>query len=200
MAVTSLRDGARVVTRPIEPGDKDALVAGFEQLSDESRYRRFLSATPRLSESQLRYLTEVDHDRHEAIIAFAEETGEPVGVARYVRYPDDPTDAEPAVTVVDDWQGRGLGTLLLAEISNRARAAGVERFTALVLATNDPIIALLGQLGTDPVEKIEDGVMTVQAELTGEGTAQPFHDALREAAADRLRAVRDSIFELGRRL
>lgn len=198
--MTSLRDGARVVTRPIEPGDKDALVAGFEQLSDESRYRRFLSATPRLSESQLRYLTEVDHDRHEAIIAFAEETGEPVGVARYVRYPDDPTDAEPAVTVVDDWQGRGLGTLLLAEISNRARAAGVERFTALVLATNDPIIALLGQLGTDPVEKIEDGVMTVQAELTGEGTAQPFHDALREAAADRLRAVRDSIFELGRRL
>jgi GNAT superfamily N-acetyltransferase len=199
VAVTALRDGARVVTRPIEPGDKRALLEGFEQLSDESRYRRFLSATPRLSESQLRYLTEVDHDRHEAIIAFAEETGEPVGVARYVRYPDDPTDAEPAVTVIDDWQGRGLGTLLLEEISQLARAAGVKRFTALVLATNDPMIALLGRLDTEPVAGVEDGVVTVRAELPGEGTAQPFHDALREAAADRLRAVRDSIFELGRR-
>lgn len=184
--MTTLRDGTRVVTRPIEPGDKDALLSGFERLSEESRYRRFLSATPRLTESQLRYLTEVDHDRHEAIIAFAEETGEPVGVARYVRYPDDPTDAEPAVTVVDDWQGRGLGTLLLEEISQRARAAGVRRFVATVLGTNRPMIALIEHLGGGATDRVGGGVIRIEAELPPVGTAPHLRAALRDAAAERV--------------
>ena len=124
MAVRELRDGTRVLIRQIEPDDKQAILEGFEHLSDESRYRHFLTPTPRLTEAQLRYLTEVDHDTHEAVIAFAEETGEPLGVARYVRFADDPADAEPAVTVVDAWQKRGLGSLLLEEITARARAAG----------------------------------------------------------------------------
>lgn len=199
MVVRKLRDGSRVVVRPIEPGDKEAIRAGFERLSDESRYRRFLSATPRLTASQLRYLTEVDHDRHEAVIAFAEGTGEPVGVARYVRYPDDPADAEPAVTVVDHWQGRGIGSLLLEEITERARAAGVERFTAHVLATNEPVIAMLEQLDSDSVERIEGGLMTIEARLPAAGSAAPLHAALQEAAANRLAALRKSILDLGRR-
>jgi RimJ/RimL family protein N-acetyltransferase len=185
VAVT-LRDGSRVVLRPIRPDDKEALVAGFERLSDESRYRRFLSPTTRLSPSQLRYLTEVDHDRHEAIIAFAEETGEPVGVARYVRHPDDPTDAEPAVTVVDDWQSRGLGTALLEEITQRARAAGVKRFIATVLATNRPMIALIEHLGGGATERIDGGVVRIEAELPPVGTAAHLRAALRDAAAERL--------------
>jgi GNAT superfamily N-acetyltransferase len=199
MEITELRDGTRVRIRPIEPGDKRAILEGFEQLSDESRYRRFLTPTPRLTESQLRYLTEVDHESHEAVIAFAEETGEPLGVARYVRFPDDPADAEPAVTVVDDWQGRGLGSLLLEEITARARAAGVRRFTATVLAVNDPMIGMLEQLDPSPVEKLDSGVMTIEAELPEEGSAPPIHTALRDAAAKRLAGVMHSILDLGRR-
>jgi GNAT superfamily N-acetyltransferase len=199
MALRTLRDGSRVVVRAIEPGDKAALVAGFERLSDESRYRRFLSPTPRLTESQLRYLTEVDHDRHEAVVAFAEDTGEPIGVGRYVRYPDDPADAEPAVTVVDHWQGRGLGTLLLEELTARAREAGVERFTALVLPTNRPIIAMLDHLDGERVETIDDGVMTIEAELPAVGTAPSLRAALRDAAAHRLAALGGALSDLGRR-
>lgn len=197
--MSELRDGSRVAIRPIEPDDKRALVEGFEHLSDESRYRRFLSATPRLTESQLRYLTEVDHDRHEALIAFAESTGEPVGVARYVRYPDDPSEAEPAVTVVDHWQGRGLGTLLLEALTERARAAGVRRFSAIVLGRNEPMLAMLDQLGGDPPRAVGDGVLSVEAELPPEGTAPRLHAALRDAAAERVSALKGAFLELGRR-
>lgn len=193
-----LGDGARVVVRPIEPRDKQALVDGFERLSDESRYRRFLSATPRLTDAQLRYLTEVDHDRHEAVIAFAEATREPIGVARYVRFPDDRAEAEPAVTVVDAWQGRGVGSLLLEEISQRARAAGVERFVATVLAGNKPIIALLDHLETAPRQSAEGGVLRIEAELPATGTAPGLRAALRDAAAERVASIK-GLLELGRR-
>jgi GNAT superfamily N-acetyltransferase len=76
---------------------------------------------PKLTEGMVRYLTEIDHHDHEAIIALDEQTGEGIGVARYVRDQERPEVAEVAVTVIDDWQGRGLGTLLLEVISARAR-------------------------------------------------------------------------------
>jgi len=71
--VVTLRDGARVTVRPIRPQDAVALRAGFERLSEESRYRRFLSPMQDLSGSMLRYLTEVDHHDHEALIAVGAE-------------------------------------------------------------------------------------------------------------------------------
>ena len=84
-ATVSLRDGSTVPVRPIEPSDSDRLRRGFERLSDESRYRRFLSPVAQLSESQLRYLTDVDHRDHEALIAIAPESDDAVAVARFVR-------------------------------------------------------------------------------------------------------------------
>ena len=74
-----------MIVRPIRPGDKELLAAGFDRLSDDSRYRRFLTSMPRLSSSQLAYLTEVDHRDHEALLAIDEASGRAVGVARYVR-------------------------------------------------------------------------------------------------------------------
>ena len=115
---------------------------GFARLSPESRYRRFLVAMPELMEEMARYLTVIDHHDHEAIIALDDNTGEGIGVARYVRSKERPDVAEVAVTVIDDWQGRGLGTLLLEAISARARAEGIRTFSALILATNDEMIEL----------------------------------------------------------
>jgi len=145
-----LRDGTRVLIRPIEPEDKGLLLSGFEELSEQSRYRRFLAPVPKLTEAQLTYLTEVDHDAHEALVAV--DAGQPLrglGVARYVRLQDHPEIAEAAVTVIDAYQGRGLGTLLLALLARRAVDRGVERFRAYVLEENRPMRDLLESLGAD---------------------------------------------------
>ena len=124
----TLRDGSLIAIRPVGPGDKRAIVSGFDHLSPESRYRRFFSPLEQLSDRDLAYLTEVDHHDHEALIAHS-EAGEPLGVARYVRA-GDPHKAEVAVVVVDDWQGRGVATALLDRLADRAREEGVHVFTA----------------------------------------------------------------------
>jgi GNAT superfamily N-acetyltransferase len=154
--------------RPISPADKAALESAFERLSPESRYRRFLSQTPRLSARELAYLTEVDHRRHEAVIAFDVATGQAVGTARYVRDSYDQRIAEPAVTVVDEWQGRGLGRALLERLVSHARAQGVQEFRATVLADNEPMLQLLrrsAEIEELEVGQAEQGAVDVRAEL-----------------------------------
>jgi len=140
-----LRDGTRAVIRPIAPSDRDALAAGLERLSPESRYRRFFGPIKGLSERQLDHLTRVDHHDHEALVAEVEGSHEGIGVARYVR--TGPAEAEPAVVVADDWQRRGVAGRLLDAIADRAREEGIERFRAPVLAQNSDAIAVLRRLG-----------------------------------------------------
>jgi GNAT superfamily N-acetyltransferase len=180
-----LRDGSRAVLRPIRPSDKPALAEGFDHLSDESRYKRFLAPMNRLRESDLKYLTEVDHHDHEAIVAQSLD-GEPLGVARYVR--SQSGSAEAAVAVVDHWQGRGLGTALLQRLAERAREEGIDHFTAIMLASNQEMLTLLNELGPAEVTDAGDGVLEVQIELpaAAEDPAAPLRQALRNAAAGRL--------------
>lgn len=179
----TLRDGTAAYMRTIEPEDRDALVAGFDELSDESRYRRFLSPVPRLTGSTLRYLTEVDHRDHEAIVAFS-RADEPMGVARYVRTDPAGDCAEVAVTVVDRWQGRGVGTALLARLSERARTEGIRRFTATALATNNDMIDLLRNLGVTDSRPAAGGVVEMRVALPADVEEQsPLRKALRNAAS-----------------
>jgi GNAT superfamily N-acetyltransferase len=141
----TLADGGTATVRPIEPTDREALLSGFLRLSDESRYRRFFSPMPTLSNRDLDYLVNVDHHHHEALVALDPDDGHIVGVTRFVR--TGPGEAEPAIVVADDWQGRGLGRRLLDELADRAREEGVERFRAPVLAENDAALRLLGGIG-----------------------------------------------------
>src|SRR6266496_471383 len=129
-----LRDGSAVLIRPIQPADAPLLADGFARLSLKSRQQRFLTPKQELSPAELRYLTDIDHHEHEALGAVSRADGRGVGIARYVRRAEDPQTAEIAVTVVDDWQGRGLGAELLARLSDRARQEGICRLTALVSA------------------------------------------------------------------
>ncbi len=145
MTIT-LRDGSRITIRPVEPDDRRTLAEGFERLSAESRYRRFFAPMPELSERALDYLTRVDHHDHEALVAVDPETGDGVGVARYVRI--GPGAAEPAIVVADDWQGRGVGSRLVEALAERARDEGIRRFEAPVLASNQAAMAVLEQAGT----------------------------------------------------
>ena len=162
-APIELRDGSRVRVRQGHSSDRDLLLRGFARLSEESRYRRFLAPKPELSEANIHYLTEIDHHGHEAMIALGEATGEGIGVARYVRNSERPDAAEVAVTVIDDWQGRGLGTLLLEVISARAREEGITTFTALMLATNHEMMDVIKALG--PVRIVDQQAGTVEIEM-----------------------------------
>jgi len=158
-----LRDGSRVRLRQGHSADRPLLLRGFQRLSSESRYRRFLAAMPELSEEMVRYLTEIDHHDHEAIVALGEQTGEGIGVARYVRDPRRRDAAELAVTVIDDWQGKGLGTLLLEVLGARARVEGISSFTALMLATNHEMMEVITSLG--PVRIVDQDAGTVEIEM-----------------------------------
>lgn len=141
-----LPDGTLIEIRPLVAGDREALREGFERLSAETRYRRFFGPMVELSDRELDYLTEIDHHDHEALVAFDARSGEGIGLARYVRIA--PAVAEPAVTVADDWQGRGVGTALLVELARRAREEGVWRFEAPVLADNSNAIRVFERLGS----------------------------------------------------
>src|SRR5436305_11121880 len=117
-----LEGGTRATLRMLGPDDKALLRAGFEQLSAASRYRRFHGPKASLSEAELRYLTECDGENHFAVGATAIIDGheQGVGVARCIRLRDRPEVAEAAITVVDAWQGRGLGKLLLHRLMEAA--------------------------------------------------------------------------------
>jgi GNAT superfamily N-acetyltransferase len=149
---TALRDGTRVGVRPLRPDDEALLAETFAHMSEESRYRRFMSPVPTLAPRVLHYLCCVDHHDHEALAAVAPETGEIVGEARYIRCRDRPEVAEIAVAVADEWQGRGVGSLLLLRLAGRARREGIERFSAFMLAGNQEMLELLSHVG--PVERV----------------------------------------------
>src|SRR5215831_20475565 len=141
--LVKLRDGSKVLIRQVQPADAALLADGFARLSGKSRQMRFLARKDRLSVAELRYFTDLDHRDHEALGAVDQADGRGVGIARYIRDAEDPRAAEIAVTIVDAWQGRGLGTELLTRLADRARTEGICRFTALVAEDNRAMAGLL---------------------------------------------------------
>ena len=170
------------MVRPIEPGDRDALAAAMRRLSPESRYRRFFTPRDELGEAELRYLTEVDHHDHEALVALEGELGEGVGVARYIRLEDDPETAEIAVAVADDWQGKGVGGLLLHRLSDAARDNGIGRFSAMIMDENRPMLALIEGVGDVKVTDHSPGAAQLLVELPPKGVGSSLRDLLRATA------------------
>ena len=162
-----LDGGARVLIRPIEPGDKDRLVTGLRQLSDESIRKRFLAAKPRFTRSELRYLTEVDGSNHIALVAvLADDPDQLVAVARCVRLTDRRSTAEMAIVVGDPWQGQGLGRELAHRLADAARAAGVRRFAATMLGDNEAARRLMRTFSRRLEEgPVSGGVREVLVEL-----------------------------------
>lgn len=177
-----LNDESWVRIRPIRPDDKDALLAGFERLSEDSRYKRFLAPMETLTSSQLAYLTEVDHHDHEALVA-CDADGSIVAVGRYVREPGSDR-SEAAVTVADDWQGKGLGTALTRLLAARAVEEGIHVFTAMLLARNADMRGLLEAVGDVEVTAREGEVIEVEVPLADEVAQDPaLRSVLRAVAA-----------------
>ena len=178
-----LRSGDVVRIRPVQPGDVQALARAYANLGEQSRYRRFFTAMPELPDRILHAAAEVDHVNHEALVAMPLLSREIVGECRFIRLSGQPDTADVAVTVVDAWQGRGLGSALLARLSARALEAGVVYFTAEVLAENQAMLALLPRLGkveTESSGTVVDARIEI-AEPSAAGQAE-FLDLLAAAA------------------
>ncbi len=157
-------DGREVQLDLIGPSDRADLLAGFESLSPRSRYLRFLSAMPQLPEFIVDGLLNTDPPHHVAFGARLVDTAGNrmlpiVGVARYFRSPESLYVAEPAIAVVDELHGLGLGKLLLRRLSSTARANGVTHFRAQVLDENRRIKSLLRASKAEIVE--QDGAVIV---------------------------------------
>ncbi|HEU4335814.1 MAG TPA: GNAT family N-acetyltransferase, partial [Nocardioides sp.] len=164
----TLRDGTDAFVVPLERTDRAALVAEFETLSPESQRRRFLAPVRHLSDTMLDHLVDdVDGVDHIALVLCAEtspDVYDPVALARMVRYADATDAADLAVTVKDEWQGRGVATTLL-EVLVRRRPVGVDRIVTEVLQDNPASLAMLRRLGPVSLEDEGNGVYGVVVEL-----------------------------------
>jgi ribosomal protein S18 acetylase RimI-like enzyme len=157
-----LRDGSLIRLRPVTPDDRHLLVDGFNRLSPRTRYLRFLAPAHHLTQSQLAYLSEVDHHDHVAWGALDGESA--AGVGRWVRL-DDPTAADVAVTILDEYQRRGIGRLLLQTLAISARARGIGVMHFDVLAENEAMKGLLESIGAVPTD--EGAVVHYVADVSG---------------------------------
>lgn len=161
-AVTAaLADGTEVELRPVGPDDKPLLQQGMALLSPASRRLRFMSPIENLSRSQLAYLTEIDHESH---LAWGVTVGgRPVAVGRLVRLAAFPEAAEIAITVVDEWQRRGIGQLLVRVLAEIGRSVGIERFVFEALPENEGIVRLLGGFGA--AHEYQEGILSGSMEI-----------------------------------
>ena len=175
-----LRDGSVVLIRQVQSGDAPLLAEGFARLSAESRRLRFLMSKSNLTPAELRYFTEIDHHAHEALAALNPVDGRGLGVARYIRHAEDPAGAEVAVTVIDEWQRRGLGTELLNRLADRARQEGIRHFTALVSSDNAGVQGLLREslVGARVIDR-ESGAVEYEIPLPLKGIGDELGALLR---------------------
>ena len=153
-----LEDGTWAEVRMVRRQDAQLLREGFSRLSPRARFQRFLSAKARLTDEEVRYLTEVDGEGHVALgVVTWDDLGREVGlgVARFFRLADMPEVAEAAITVVDDAQGKGIGRLLMDGLVQAARERGVDRFEFRVLPGNQPMNRLIQALA--PSEPQHEG-------------------------------------------
>lgn len=165
----TLHDGTPVLLRLVCPEDQELLRREFDKWSQASRYARFHAAKTKLTDDELRYLTDLDQENHFAIGAIREGgdgRGEPVGlgIARFIRLPSEPGEpvtAEAAISVADGAQGNGLGRLLFLRLAAAAAERGIEHFRCEVLGSNPTMKALIDAVAPVHTTEVESGVLSI---------------------------------------
>jgi acetyltransferase len=165
----ALPDGTLVTIRPIRPEDAPKLQSAFKRLSIQSVYYRFLQVFTQLTDQQAHDFANLDYYQRMALVAEIQEEGESnlIGVARYAMLPgDEPGLAESAVVVIDEYQKRGLGSLLLQRLVRYARSHDVRTFLATVHVSNAQIMRFIQRSGFPADKKmIEPGVWEIRVHL-----------------------------------
>lgn len=175
-----LADGEVVQVRPIRPDDDEALIRFFDRLGPRSRYFRFFRIKETLEPAEAEYFTHVDYNQRMALVAT--EADSIIAVARYDRLTDTPSIAEVAFAVVDERQGRGIASELLALLTSHARRSGIAGFRAFVLPENVQMMRVFRNSGYVLSRTIEDGVYTVDFPVNHTNDARLAED-LREKRA-----------------
>lgn len=163
MDLYAISDGRVVVIRPIRADDVERLRAAHGRLSPLTRYRRFMTSKPYLSSADAMYLADIDGCDHYALVATFADRGDDdeeapiIGVARFVRSPEDSATAEFAIVVGDEWQGEGVGRELMGRLVDAAVTRGVLRFQATMLADNLAIQRLSERFAVGPLRRLRRG-------------------------------------------
>jgi acetyltransferase len=155
-----LSDGTAVETRPIRPEDAEMEQQFVRNLSESSRYFRFMNSVRELTPAMLMRFTQIDYDREMAFVAVRNELGkdEEIAVARYVTNPDGRT-CEFAVVVADAWQGKGLGRRMLENLIAVASSRGLEVMVGHILGANQAMLGVCAKLGFRISEHPEDATV-----------------------------------------
>ena len=153
IAQEQLRDGSLVDVRVLRPEDEAAMLAALEQTSAQSLQRRFFVMKRHFSDKERAFFMDVDLKNHVALVALAEDAGQKVVVAggRYIVF--EPGRAEMAFMVVDAWQGRGIGSILMRHLVKIAREAGLQELTAEILPENAAMLNVFKKFGFKPATR-----------------------------------------------
>jgi GNAT superfamily N-acetyltransferase len=190
-----LLDGTLALFRPVTPADKDRLQDGLEMLSPEGRYLRFFQPINHLSEEELRFFTEVDQKNHVAWGAIKPDDPDfpGLGVTRFVRLKESPEIAEAAVTVLDQYQRKGLGTILVCLIYLLARELGIQTLRGTVLPENRFLIDWLHSLGG--TTEYHDGAILVDVPVRQKSEPLPDDSPLARKFKETLEMVEQVLYE-----
>ena len=165
-AVELTRDGCRVEIRALRPDDRAELLAAIGRTSTQSLFRRFFAAKSSFTDQEIEFFLHVDFINHVALVAvMEEEDGRPaiVGGGRYIVL--QPGKAEVAFAVIDRYQGQGIGTALMRQLAEIARAAGLRELIAEMLPENIPMLKVFEKSGFRLSTKREAQVVHVVLEL-----------------------------------
>ncbi|MDC7700816.1 bifunctional acetate--CoA ligase family protein/GNAT family N-acetyltransferase [Vogesella indigofera] len=169
-----LKDGTTVMIRPVRPEDAQMQQEFVRNLSEESRYNRYMSSIKQLSQSMLVRFTQLDYDREMALamVRQTDDGEEQLAVARYITDPDNES-CEFALEVADSWQGKGIGVTLMQALFDAAREQGLKTMVGEVLAGNKGMLKLMARLGFVVTTHPEDRALTiVTKDLQGEATVK----------------------------
>jgi len=155
--------GIKVFLRPIKSDDGKRLKAFFYTLSPETVYHRFLTPIKEVTDEQVRPFVEIDYDNHMALAALDGLEGRILGVARY--YKKGPDEADIAVVVTDQWQGKGIGTLLIKKLCDWGKSQGIRVFNSVVDPENLRLLKFARSLGFRASTRFVEGTLQIVCKI-----------------------------------
>lgn len=172
--ILPLKDGAELCLREVTPDGRPLLIEGFETLSEQSRYDRFFSVKPALTDLEIDKFTKSSDRDNAALAAYVLDGDDerPAGIARYCRLGPQSDTAELAITVADPFQHRGIGRLLLRALMQQARRNGFQSLLAIVLKNNVAMKRLLEGAGGRETAA-HDATVEITLSLVGQETPLP---------------------------